>query len=49
MVAENKVDRLDVLRRDALESIEKLVAFAHAKGLIDGYDTAYARNGLIDL
>lgn len=49
MAAENKVDRLETLRRDALESIEKLVAFAHAKGLIDGYDTAYARNGLIDL
>ena len=35
MAAENKVDRLETLRRDALESIEKLVAFAHAKGLID--------------
>ena len=49
MSVEDKALKLEELKRGALEAVERLVAFAQAKGLIDGYDAAYARNGLIDL
>lgn len=49
MAVEDKAMELEALKRGALEAVERLVAFAHAKGLVDAYDRAYVRNGLIDL
>ena len=48
-MAQYNENELNELAHGALVAVEGLVAFAHAKGLVDAFDEAYVRNGLIDL
>ncbi|MGI6182819.1 MAG: UDP-glucose--hexose-1-phosphate uridylyltransferase [Candidatus Fimadaptatus sp.] len=47
-VVDNVIDT-EMMGREALRAVERLVAFALDKGLVDELDKDYARNGLIDL